>query len=1338
MKTWKGVHIPAAEYAVYMQKKRQKLFIRTAAMLTAFVLVQALIVFTAMAMTGVVGNINRNSENLLYQQASKRSIYLENEMLHKWADINSAAEKAGEDMEALLEADNADIADLFTDKGLANSYLEAVSEELIDILHTNAVNSAYVILCPNAEQPDRAAFGGFKGVFFKNSYPDSSAEDHSDIIMDCGSSLISSKYNIPLDMNWTSEFSYNESTASSLDFFFRTLEAAYAYPNTNPFDCGLWSVITPPETDEYDVSDSHISYSVPLLFDGQVYGVMGITVAADRIAAVLPEEEAVRGYILGTYTDSEESGYIFVDTSVVSTDKVGKSINSGEIKINPVSGSDMLYGIKGVSVDGSKAYCAFESMELYKENTPFSGDHWAVFAVSDEKNLFGTSELLKNRLAYAIIICLAVGIAAAIAAAKLISLPIEKIAADAGKISETDTLSARESSIGEVYSISQTLSTLSEERSRYLNDLKSERERYLIALQASRNYLFEYDCINDIFVIYHFSDGDSEFNNGKHTRYRSFRAMVMNGEVCPKEDIPNMLKFLDGRAEKGIQIRTFYGTSGEVRWFSISSRAITDENGKLVRVVASSSDITSEKLAEQRRADSERRDRISGFYNSEYGQQMVEASIFETGSPYIVAIISLNGVSSFVRSYGSFCFDAVLEEIGNAIRYCFPSDCIPWKLKNSEFGLYITEKTREEVEPKLKELLLYIDNVYADRSEADAYQCHIGVSENGPGAVLKESLLNARRAVCASRIPRYDDVVFYNDTKNDIDSRAAFIYYQQNDLSEDVNELNSGYVVTESIISYALNMLEKNKDLSSCLRMIFCKTGHVLGLSRIVKFDINSDFMTVKTVEQWSNFGVPDFVHYSSNFSKQDMSELHNLFSSSECIEADKNFYCSSDDVSALAAKCRGRGCTYIFPIYEKVSLIGMIAFSTDAASFSASSRNILKELVKIISAYILKSRTSLESRAKSDFLSRMSHEIRTPMNAIMGMTSIALGGNDLDPSTEDCLKKIDLSAKYLLSLINDILDMSRIESGKMTTENVTFNIDDIVSQLDTLIRVQTEAKGIAFTINCRIDRPFVVGDPLKLNQVLVNILGNAVKFTEQGGITLTIEENTTKIPDIVSVSFSVKDTGIGISKENLGRIFNSFEQADPTTVRKYGGTGLGLTISSNLVRMLGGTLEVQSELGKGSEFSFTLPYHTASEESYKVQQEDKPAEVDFTSKRVLLVEDDELNVEIAKTLLEKDGLTIETAANGQEAVDKFHASKPKYYDAILMDIRMPVMDGLTATKLIRRSEKSDAQTVPIIAMTANAFDEDMKKSVECGMNGHLSKPIDMKKVRDLLRRTWQ
>ncbi|MGN1101537.1 MAG: hypothetical protein ACI4RG_05040, partial [Huintestinicola sp.] len=350
-----------------MQKKRQKLFIRTAAMLTVFVLVQALIVFTAMAMTGVVGNINRSSENLLYQQASKRSISLENEMLHKWADINSAVEKAGDDMGALLEADNADIADFFTDKGLVNSYLEAVSAELIDVLHTNSVNGAYVMLCSGAEQPDISEYGEFKGVFFKNSYPDSSAEDHSDIIMDCGSSLISSKYNIPLDMNWTSGFAYNESTAASLDFFFRTVSAAYTYPNANPFDCGLWSVIIPPENDNFYGSESHISYSVPLIYDGQVYGVMGITVASDRVAAALPEEESGSGYILGTYTNSEENGYILVNASVVSTEKVGKSIAPGsDIKITPVSDSDTLYGIKGVSVDGSKAYCAFEGMELYK------------------------------------------------------------------------------------------------------------------------------------------------------------------------------------------------------------------------------------------------------------------------------------------------------------------------------------------------------------------------------------------------------------------------------------------------------------------------------------------------------------------------------------------------------------------------------------------------------------------------------------------------------------------------------------------------------------------------------------------------------------------------------------------------------------------------------------------------------------------------------------------------------------------------------------------------------------------------------------------------------------
>ena len=217
---------------------------------------------------------------------------------------------------------------------------------------------------------------------------------------------------------------------------------------------------------------------------------------------------------------------------------------------------------------------------------------------------------------------------------------------------------------------------------------------------------------------------------------------------------------------------------------------------------------------------------------------------------------------------------------------------------------------------------------------------------------------------------------------------------------------------------------------------------------------------------------------------------------------------------------------------------------------------------------------------------------------------------------------------------------------------------------------------------------------------------------------------------------FSVRDTGIGISEENLGKIFNSFEQAEAATARQYGGTGLGLAISSSLVKMMGGSLEVQSKVGEGSEFYFTLPYRIASDKDIPVNSV-QTAEVDFSTKRVLLAEDDELNTQIAVTLLQKEQLTVETAENGKIAAEKFISSPEGYYDAILMDIRMPVMDGVEATKLIRQSDRYDAKTIPIIAMSANAFDEDMKKSIDCGMNGHLSKPIDMNKVRTLLRKIW-
>jgi two-component system sensor histidine kinase/response regulator len=500
-------------------------------------------------------------------------------------------------------------------------------------------------------------------------------------------------------------------------------------------------------------------------------------------------------------------------------------------------------------------------------------------------------------------------------------------------------------------------------------------------------------------------------------------------------------------------------------------------------------------------------------------------------------------------------------------------------------------------------------------------------------------------------------------------------------------------------------------------------------------------------------------------------------------------------------------------------------------------------------------------SEAKSSFLSRMSHEIRTPLNAIIGMDAIAAQSLGNSEKEADCISKIGISARYLLSLINDILDMSRIESGKMLLKNEKFLFSEFIANINTMIYNQTKSKGLDYecVVSSEIAAAYV-GDAMKLQQVLINILGNAVKFTEKGKVSLDIRPISGSSSGRSVLRFTVNDTGIGISDEFIDRIYEPFEQSDATSTTVFGGTGLGLAITKNLVGLMGGVIKVRSILGIGSEFTVEVPLEidesvpvpprldlhfekmsalivdddivvceqtdnilkdigmvgewvttgreavdrvmtsSAAEKFYdyilidwkmpdmdgiettrqirkivgpdvtiiiitaydweSIEAEAKAAganllvskpllkttlvsafqkargeqtdsglpsgfEFDFTGKRVLLAEDNQLNAEIAKTLLESKHFEVDTAVNGLQAMEMYTQKQTGYYSAILMDIRMPLMDGLQACRNIRHWNKEDAKTIPIVAMTANAFDEDVEKSKAAGMNAHLAKPID-------------
>ena len=370
---------------------------------------------------------------------------------------------------------------------------------------------------------------------------------------------------------------------------------------------------------------------------------------------------------------------------------------------------------------------------------------------------------------------------------------------------------------------------------------------------------------------------------------------------------------------------------------------------------------------------------------------------------------------------------------------------------------------------------------------------------------------------------------------------------------------------------------------------------------------------------------------------------------------------------------------------------------------------------------------------AKREFLFNMSHDIRTPMNAIIGFTALAQAHIDDRGQVEDYLKKISVSSQHLLSLINDVLDMSRIENGKVTLETKPVHLPELVEDIGDAIQVGADKKHISFTVDTAgMKSEDVIADPLRLEQTLINVLANAVKFTPDGGqISLRIVQKDTAPADYADFEFHIKDNGIGMSEEFQKHIFEQFARERTSTVSKIQGTGLGMAITKSLVDMMGGRITVKSEQGKGSEFTISLRFPIGEA---KTEQTPPAAKASASAgKKLLVVEDNELNLEIASTLLKEAGFAVDTAENGKVAVEKVEAASADRYDLILMDIQMPEMDGYEATRRIRALPDTKKAALPIVAMTANAFEDDRKNALRAGMNGHIAKPLDIPKLFQVL-----
>ena len=1276
------------------------------------VFVQGAVPFLTLIFSGIRSNMENAVIGLDSHTVENRKVVLENDMIEQWSSVYKESDSLSSALTKVLSDHQMDMQGFMGSGKVQEEYLETVFYDMVEVLQYNSTSGIFLVL---GNDGDTDSEGEYKGFWVRDSDPQTKTASRTDLLMERGSKVLSQNMSISLDTSWHTDFRFQgNGKRAADDFFYQPYITAenYVDSHTSMKNLGYWSK---PFILEDFYMDNHkmITYSAPLVYDKTVYGVLGIEVGVNDLTKFFPvkdlDSDLNAGFALvvdhgnGNYEGIAGEGALYDAVSRDGRDFVLEEPEQGALRL-----------AQGATVGKQKIYGFVSNLELYSRNVPYEDTQWALCGFVTEDSVYGLISDVYERILGAI---LGSALMAVILVYFLVQYATEPVyhLVESVRGGVKGIHGFQESGIQELDELHKVIENLTDTQMQTENQLLEEKERYRIAVESSQDAFFTYKCKEKLLEIVNSKGNDGVWDCGKHPEF------LDNDSIHPadKAKLVNAVKSSDGVLDVDFRLQH---ANGEFQWVNLSGSITFDENKERSRVVGCIHNVHQHKLLEQAQKRKQIYDSITSFYRLGSGLEVVE-TLCRDDPEGVLVLLEIQQFSKIDERYGLIFGDIILEQFAGLLAKRFQEDGL-------NGGIYIragadqmlvwlpvctTGPIVRSVQGLEKEFGALTDEKHLSLS----LKC--GIAVTGSRNSLSEALEQTKTALTAARHGK-QEIMFYEELSTVEKACAVDVAFAEVASLERLKEM--------TLSSIALNLFDRDGDTSVVLDILALKLQEKYHLTDIVITHFNGEYMVNNLLYCWKTWEKKDgwdgMVHCSEKQYQHfvETQEMQQLLTSGESIWKEpliQPFASGRNDI--------------VFHMTDNGQYSGSIVFRDIDQDVLEKKEECkcLEEISAIIQNRLNLERHDLSAKAKSDFLARMSHEIRTPMNGIIGMTEIALKDGQTEERRIDCLRKIEYSSEYLLGLINDILDMSKIESGKMRLIEEKCNLMEMIQGLRPLLEAKLNENNIQYIADIQLKNHWFMADSLRLNQVLVNLLGNALKYSRPDGhVWLTVRE-TEEEKGFSNLYFQVRDDGIGIAPEKQQLIFRQFEQADNSENARKQGTGLGLAISRRIVRMMDSDIKLESEPGKGSSFSFNVKLQPVSGEKTTVTSQ--PEEISFPGKRILVVEDNELNMEIICTILENYGIKTEQAVNGKEAVRRMEESVPGYYDMIFMDIMMPEMDGLEATRTIRNLDREDCKKIPIYAMSANAFDEDVKRSLASGMNGHLSKPVNLQVLEKTLQK---